>query len=226
MSTEAKSSKGVAMYLSTAAAVVGAIIPTAITKANPTEVTAANPQPNGLKLNQIIYCRDTGFPELDDRYFTVASLIGTPEAPTGFTLLGADTTDSTGVLSPIAEMDQYGAEDLVKMCLNSFTFNLTAPGTIAAGTYCNPTATLPSTPQGVGTATLGGWIDVDDDAYVELLKAEDDGETRVFAIVLPQAQGEIVAALTITGVTWAIPLEGGMAFTATGDLKAKPRHLF
>lgn len=228
MSAEAKSSKGVAMYLSVGKATVGTTKPTAITKADPAEVTA--PAPSGgppFALNQIVYCRDTGFTELDDLYFVIDTLVedATP-AVIGFTMLGADTTDSTGVLGPLAEMDVYDNSDLVKMCLNNFAFNLETPGTIPAGTYCNPTATLPATATGVGSATLGGWIDVDDPAYKELLKAEADGEKRVFAIVLPLEQGQIVAALTITGITWDIPLEGGMAFTATGTLAAKPRHLF
>lgn len=228
MSAEAKSSKGVAMYISTGDAGVSTVVPTAITKANPAEVTA--PAPTGdvtaYALQQVVYARDTGFPELDEKYFTIKALIGTAPDYTGFTLLGANTTDSDGVLSAIAEMDVYDSTDMVKMCLNNFAFNLETPGTTPAGTYCNPTATLPATATGVGTATLGGWIDVSDPAYVELLKAEDDGKKRVFSIVLPQDQGQIVAALYITGITWDIPLDGGMAFTATGNLAAKPRHLF
>jgi hypothetical protein len=228
MTAVAKSSEGVAMYLSVGAAVPATVEPTAITAADPTEVTAAPPvapaQP--FALQQVVFCRDTGFPELDDKYFTIASLIGTAPDITGFTLLGADTEDSAGVLGPIAEMDVYASDDMVKMCLNNFTFNLTAPSSTPAGTYCNPTATLSAPPTSVGTATLLGWIDVDDPAYVELLKAEDDGETRVFTIVLPDNQGQIVAALVITGITWTIPLTGGMGFTASADLKAKPRHLF
>ncbi len=226
MTAVAKSSAGVAMYISVGSATPSTVTPTAITKADPTEVTAPPPSGAPYALQQVVYCRDTGFPELDDKYFTIASVIGTSPDFTGFTMLGADTSDSTATMAAGAKLDIYASDDMVKMCLNNFAFNLTTPGTIAAGTYCNPTATLPSTPQGVGTATLTGWIDVADPAYVELLKAEDDGETRVFTIELPDGQGEIVAALTITGITWTIPLEGGMGYTATGDLKAKPRHLF
>lgn len=262
MSAEAKSSKGVAMYLSVGSVDPVALAPTAISKAQPTEVTcaaptvviktaapppapapaaaatgddtgggtdapaAAPPAPRvgeafAFAMGQIIQCIDTGFAELDNRYFSIDTV-----TEDGFTMLGADTTDSTGALIPNPEMTLYDTSNMVRMCLNNFAFNLETPGTVAAGTYCNPTATLPSTPTSIGTATLGGWIDVDDPAYAELLKAEDDGEDRVFSIVLPQGQGEIVAALSITGVTWEIPLEGGMAFTATGNLSAKPRHLF
>jgi hypothetical protein len=224
MAAEAKSSKGVVMYLSMADAAMATVVPTAITKAIPTVVTA--PAPSGdvtaYAVGQIVLFRDTGFPELDDKLFTIESV--TP--PGSFTVLGADTTNSTGVLAADPEVDVYDAADLLKLCLNNFAFNLETPGTIPAGTYCNPTATLPATATAVGTATLGGWIDVDDEAYAELLLAEDDGLERVFSIVLPQGQGEIIAPLTINGVTWDIPLEGGMAFTANANLAAKPRHLF
>lgn len=224
MSDAAKSSKGVAMYLSKGGAVPATVVPTAISAANPTEVTAPAPttpaQP--FAVGQVVYFRDSGFPELDEKYFTIGALV----AGTGFTLLGSDTTGSTGALGPAPEMDVYDNADLIKMCLNNFAFNLETPGTIPAGTYCNPTATLPATATGVGTTTLGGWIDKDDPAYRELLKAEEDGLVRVFLIALPQAQGEIVASLIVTGITWDIPMEGGMAFTATGNLQKKPRHLF
>lgn len=224
MSDAAKSSKGVAMYLSRGGATPAVVIPTAISAANPTVVTAPAPtapaQPYAV--GQVVFFRDTGFVELDEKFFTIGSLV----AATGFTLLGADTTDSVAVLGPSAEFDVYDNNDLIKMCLNNFAFNLETPGTIPAGTYCNPTATLPATATAVGTTTLGGWIDKDDPAYRELLIAEEDGLERVFVIVLPQAQGEIVAALIVTGLTWDIPLEGGMAFTATGNLQKKPRHLF
>ena len=204
MTAVAKSSEGVAMYLSVGAAVPATVVPTAITSADPTEVTAASPVAPAapFALQQVVYCVETGFPELDGKYFTIDSLIGTSPDFTGFTMLGADTTDSTGVLVSVPKMEVYDNADMVKMCLNNFTFNLTAPSTTPAGTYCNPTATLSSPPTSVGTATLVGWIDVDDPAYVELLKAEDDGKTRVFTIVLPDGQGQIVAALVITGITW------------------------
>jgi hypothetical protein len=223
MSAEAKSSKGVRMFLSKGDATVATVNPSAIDKGNPTAVTAPppGPVPDAYAVGQLVYCRDTGFAELDNKYFSIAEV-----TVDGFTLRGADTTDSEGVLRPNAEMDVLDGADLIGMCLNNFAFNLETPGTIAAGTYCNPSATLPSTATGAGTATLGGWIDVADPAYVELIKAEDDGLKRVFSILLPLGQGEIIAPLTVSGIAWDIPLEGGMAFTATAALGARPRHLF
>jgi hypothetical protein len=172
-------------------------------------------------VGQIVIPRDTGFKELDDRIFSIAEVTAN-----GFSLLGSNTTNSTATMLVGATMEVYDSADLIKMCLNNFAFNLETPGSINVGTYCNPSGSIPSSPTSVGTATLGGWIDVEDEAYEELLLAEEDGLKRVFSILLPLDQGEIVAVLTITGVTWDIPLEGGMAFTATGDLQTKPRHLF
>src|SRR5882672_848337 len=224
MAESAKSSKGVSMYLSKGGTEPATVKPTAISKANPAVVTApapAAPAP-AYAPGQVIYMHDTGFTELDEKFFTIDAVVDA----TGFSLLGSDTTDSKGVLGANAEFEVYDNANLIKMCLNNFAFNLEAPGTIPAGTYCNPTATLPSTATAVGGATLGGWIDKDDLAYRELLLAEEDGETRVFVIVLPQNQGEIISSMTISGITWDIPLEGGMAFTATGVLQSKPRHIF
>jgi hypothetical protein len=307
MSGEAISSKGVAMYLSVGDAVTATVIPTGITKAKPTAVTAPPPaaipgQPIGIltvaagaatvltvspadyaligatitlaggvgewtalngaqtvtktvantftvpvdssafvdpvpapgsisgtlpsvpgvyNIGDIVVPKDTGFRELDGSYFVIQTV-----TVDGFTMLGADTSQSTGSLAPGATMEIFRVNAIVKMCLNNFAFNLETPGTVAAGTYCNPQATLPATATAVGTATLGGWIDKSDPAYQELLKAEMDGYDRVFVIALPQNQGVIIAAMVITGVTWDIPLEGGMAFTASGNLSTKPKHLF
>jgi len=223
MADSAKSSKGVAMYLSKGGAAPATVKPTAISAADPAEITAPAPtapaQPYAI--GQVVYFRDTSFTELDEKYFTIATLV----AGTGFTV-AADTSESTATLGVNAEFDVLANDVLIKMCLNNFAFNLETPGTLPAGTYCNPSATLPATATAVGTATLGGWIDKDDPAYRELLLAEEDGLERVFVIVLPQQQGEIIASLIITGITWDIPLEGGMAFTATGNLQKKPRHVF
>jgi hypothetical protein len=188
----------------------------------PGTVTGTRPgSPGAYQMGDIVVPRDTGFAELDGSYFVIQAVTAQ-----GFTMLGADTSKSTGQLSPIPEMDLYQVDDVVKMCLSAFTFNLETPGTIPAGTYCNPSATLPAIATAVGTATLSGFIDKDDPAYQEVLKAEKDGLERVFAIHLPQAQGVIIAPMVITGTTWDIPLEGGMAYTTTGNLSAKPTHLF
>lgn len=218
MSGDAIPSTGVRMYLSKGDASPVVVTPTAISKASPAVVTA---DAAAVQQGQIVFARATGFPELDNRFFTVDN----PDADT-FELKGSDTTNSTGALvaSPVLEL--YEASDLISLCLSTFAFALETPGTIAVGTYCNPAATLPAAATGVGTATLSGWIDVNDPGYKELLLAESDAQRRVFSILLPQGQGEIIAPMIINGITWDIPLDGGMAFTATATLTGKPRHVF
>lgn len=223
MADAGKSSKGTTMYLTKGSPEMTTVVPTAITPGNPTSVTA--PAPTGdvtaYAVGQIVYCRDTGFAALDGKYFTIAEVTAG-----GFTLLGADTTGSTEVLGGDPEMDVYDAADLLKACLASIAFNLETPGTIQVGTFCNPTATIPATATAVGSMTLVGWIDKDDEAYQEFLKAAEDGLPRVFSVVLAQQQGEIIAPIIVTGVTWDVPLEGAMGFTATANLQQRPRHLF
>jgi hypothetical protein len=224
MSGDAISSKGIQMFLSKGTPDKATVVPTAITKAKPAHVTAPDPGApvSAYAVGQLVEFHGTGFPELDELLFTVAAPIAG-----GFSAFGSDTTASTGSLAATgATIDVYSASSMLPMCLNNIAFNLTAAGTINVGTYCNPTATMPSTPTGIGTMTLGGWINVADPAYAELLHAVDDGLARIFTITLPQGQGQIISTLILTEVTWALPLDGGMAYTATGTLTTKPRHLF
>jgi hypothetical protein len=165
---------------------------------------------------------DTGFAEIDNKVFPIGAVNGDQ-----ITLLGSDTSKSMGTLNVVdGKLQIWNGAGLVRLCLTGFTFNPETPGTNNVGTYCNPSATLPSVATSAGTATLSGWIDKDNLGYQELVDAADDAVERIFSIVLPQDQGEIVAPITFSSMTWDIPLDGGMAFTATGALGANPRHLF
>lgn len=220
MSGDAISSKGVAMYLTKGAAEPTVVEPTAITKAAPAVISAVAP---GAAVGQLVRVNNSGFTSLDGKLFSVSAV----DAGAGtFTLLGSDTTDEPGAMSDDAEVEMWDATDLVRLCLTSFTFNPETPGTTSVGTYCNPSATLPAVATSAGTATLGGWIDKDDAGYKELVLAAKDAAQRIFSIVLPQAQGEIVAPISFSNIAWDIPLDGGMAFTANGALGSAPVHLF
>ena len=165
---------------------------------------------------------DTGFSEIDNKVFPIGAVNGDK-----ITLLGSDTSKSKGTLNTVdAKLQIWNGAGMVRLCLTGFTFNPETPGTNNVGTYCNPSATLPSVATSAGTATLSGWIDKDNLGYQELVDAADDATERIFSIVLPQEQGEIVAPITFASMTWDIPLDGGMAFTGTGALGANPRHLF
>ena len=174
-----------------------------------------------LAIGQLVRVNNSGFSALDGKLFTIGAVgAGT------FSLMGADTTGAAGNMSDDAQVEIWDSTDLVRMCLTSFAFNPETPGTTNVGTYCNPSATLPAVATSAGTATLGGWIDKDDAGYRELKNASNDAVQRIFSIVLPQSQGEIVAPITFSSMSWDIPLDGGMAFTANGALGSSPVHLF
>lgn len=178
-------------------------------------------KPLVLAIGQLVRVRESGFTSMDGQLFSI-SAIGSGT----FTLLGSDNTDARGNLSTDARVDIWDSSDLVRLCLTAFTFNPETPGTTAVGTYCNPSATLPAVATSAGTATLTGWIDKNDPGYRELIKAAKDAVQRIFSIVLPQDQGEIVAPITFSSIAWDIPLDGGMGFTGTGALGSNPVHLF
>lgn len=172
-------------------------------------------------VGQLVRVSNSGFVSLDGKVFSISAT-----SAGSITLLGSDTSAERGNMSTDVSVEIWDSSQLVRLCLTGFTFNPETPGTTNVGTYCNPSATLPQVAVSAGTATLNGWIDKNDPGYVELIEAADDATQRIFSIVLPQNQGEIVAPITLSQIAWDIPLEGGMAFTATGALGAAPRHLF
>lgn len=180
--------------------------------------------PRAVSLNgSVALVQESGFPELDGKYFSVANATGTT-----FDLVGSDTSKSaTEAMQSGAKIYIWDGGIMVSLCLSAFAFNAETPGTVSVGTYCDPTASLPAAAVSAGTATFTGYIDINDPAYPAILQAVDDAKRRVFSIVLPQDQGEIIAPVTFSGITWDIPMgDGGMAFTATAALGSRPVHRF
>ena len=221
MVAEAKSSEDLRIYMSDGTA-PAKLTPTTITKAKPAVMTATAP-PGGWLVGAPVYMQGTGFPELDNHFFTVGNPVTNTVA-----LVGSDTTASTATLATTgAEALVYDSAALTSLCLSSVTYNLETPGTVNVGTYCNPKATLPSTAGAPGTMTLAGYIDVQDSAYPAVYAATKDGQERLISILLGKGQGEIVQTATLAGMTWDLPMgDGGMAWTATANLKTDPEHIF
>lgn len=194
----------------------------AMTEASLNGVTATIPRSVSLN-GSVALVQESGFPELDGKYFSVANATGT-----GFDLVGSDTSKSANsAMLTGAKIYIWDGGIMVSLCLSAFAFNSETPGTVSVGTYCDPTASLPAAAVAAGTATFTGYIDVDDPAYPAILQAVEDAKRRVFSIVLPQDQGEIIAPVTFSGITWDIPMgDGGMAFTATAALGSRPVHRF
>jgi hypothetical protein len=97
---------------------------------------------------------------------------------------------------------------------------------VSVATFCDPSATIPSSTTSAGTVTLTGFVDITDPAYGELLLAAEDAKQRVLDVVLPNAQGDIVVPVTLASIGWSLPIEGAVGFTASGTLGSKPRHIF
>lgn len=195
------------------------LAPTAISSAKPANITVANTAADG----DVVYVSNSGFPELDGRWFTVGGA-----SATDFDLVGSDTTDSTGALATAPTVELYAKGDAFDLsCVaKSITFNSSAPAAIAAGTYCDPSLAIASPVLPPTTIEFAGNMNIADPAYGDLLDAADDGKLRVMDIVLPFGQGDIIGPAVASLVTWDLPLDGAMGFVATLTCASAPKHRF
>lgn len=218
MSARAYSTKGLKLKMGEGTAPT-ALVPTAISSAKPASITVANTAAAG----DLVFVTNSGFPELDGKWFPVGN-----ESATAFDLVGSDTTSSPGALATTPSIDLYaGGESFDLECLaKSITFNSSAPAAIAAGTYCDPSLVIASPIMPPTTIEFGGNINVADPAYGMLLKAFEKGDQRPVDIVLPFGQGDIVAPAVASLVTWDLPLDGVQGFTATLTCASAPAHRF
>lgn len=218
MSAKAYSTKGLKIWFGDTVPLQ--ITPTAISKAKPAVVTATGITAlNG----DVAYIVNSGFPELDGKYFTLSAVTAS-----SMTLVGSNTTASDGVLASTPKIEVTKKTDLIDLsCLaKTIVFNSDAPASIAAGTYCDPSLSIASPVRPPTTIEFTGNINVADPAYRELLDGVDDGLTRVVDIVLPFAQGDIVAPAITTIVNWDLPVDGVQGFTATMSCSVAPQHRF
>lgn len=220
----ATSTKGLTVYLTKGEPTKISLVPTAVSAANPAVVTVADV--TGVTKDDLVTFADTGFAALDGKTFVVGTVDDTANT---FEVVGGDTSGSTETLggSPKAEVIQ--ATDRIKLCLATVEPSTETPGTTPVGTFCDPSATLPSSATSAGTITMTGYVDtsaLSGDGYKELLKATEDGKERILEVILPQGLGYIVAPVTLASISWALPLDGAIGFTAAGALGSKPRHLF
>lgn len=190
-------------------------VPTAISKAKPAKVTAANTFIGG----EVVYCSGTGFPELDGKYFIVGAQIAA-----SYDLIGSNTTGSTGVLGATPNCAVYAQSGMVKMCLSTVDPAVDAAGTTSVGTFCDPSATVPAI-QAAGTLTMTGFVE-DADYYEELNLAVEDLKERILDIKLPNGLGDIIVPATLSSIGWQLPIDGGIGFTVSGAMGSNPKHRF
>lgn len=214
------SSKGVEIYMGKAEATPLELTPTAISSAKPA-VVSLNSTTN-LSEGDAVKVSGTDFSELDGKWFTVGTIVD----DTSITLVGSDTSASTASLGASPVLTVYTTSDVIKLCLASLAITADQPATVSTATYCDPTASIPSAIQQAGSIAITGWIDPSCDDYQEILKAEEDGLKRVFYIALPNDMGTIMCEGTMSSITFDVPIDGALGFSATLVLSSKPVHLF
>jgi len=218
----AVNSKGITICMTPAKAqtandmTITAVADTAVVGAVATLITAT-PQP--AVGDVVTFPVDLGFPNLNGKSFVVTKLTST----TGFEL--GQVTAGTGTLKAGSKASHYLDTELVCLCLNSLSINADTPGTVSVATYCDPTATLPASVVSAGTLSFGGYVDVSSKDYPALLAAVDDNKQRIIKIMLP-SNGYIIAPVTISQITWDLPLDGAVGFAGTASLGSKPRHFW
>lgn len=214
----AKSAKGIKICITTGGVAGAALTPTAISKAKPAVVSLTG---HGVQNGDLVMVTKSGFPELDGKAW-VASAVATGT----FSLLGSDTTGSSGTLaSGGLDVKHFAESAFTCLCLSSFGYNPEAPGSVSVGTYCQPGATLASAAASAGTFDFAGYVDINDADYAELLKAVEDGNQRYLRIMLP-SNGYLVAPVTFASINYDLPLDGAVAYSGTGAMGARLRHIF
>jgi hypothetical protein len=218
----AYSTRGVTITLAKGGAAPAALVPTAISKAKPALVTIAST--TGILSGDLVHAIKTGFPELDGKAWVVGTVDGTAHT---FTLPGSNTTGSTGVLDPAPTMNHHMAADQADLSgiLGELTMAREAPTAVEAGTYKDPSQTVPNQVVKAGTFAFKGPLDVADPGYTELYAAYQDGQPRDLVVHLPN-NGSIMAPVTVAMVLWENPLDGAQDFSGTMVMGTAPRHLY
>lgn len=212
------SSKGTKIILTKGGATPTALTPTAITTAKPAVVTVADT--TGMVAGDLVKVGEVGYPEINNKIFTVANVTAT-----AFELVGSNTTGSTGALAATPKIEHYDANDVLSLCLASLTINNTEPGTQSVATFCDPSASLPSATQEAGTINVTGYVNEKDADYIEMIAACEDGKERILGIVFPN-HGTLVAPVTFGAMGYEVPIDGAPGWSATGVLGSKFRHVY
>lgn len=222
----ATSTKGTKLCVLAKSATGTPLVPTAISKATPAEVSVA--ATTGLKAGMLVKfpatgaTGATGFAELDGKVWAVANVTGTT-----FDLVGSDTTASTATLAGTPSITAYqGANDMACICASVIEFNPEDSNTVSVATFCDPTATIPSQVVGAGTVNLEGYVDTNDAGFLELLKASEDGVSRDFRITRGDGTSYYLFSGIVGNITPTLPLDGAEGFSTSITLGSKYRFLF
>lgn len=184
--------------------VVTAVTPQTSPTTN-TRITALNTAVAG---DVVVFGSSTGFTALNNRAFPVAS---TGLSPDSFEIIGADTYQTTDVMSSNITAKLWVATADINLCLSGFDIAAATQADVDTSTYCADSSVLGKvTP---GSITLTGYGDKDDVGLKELLKAETDHKPRLLKIILPAELGWLIGVITIGTISWSIPLEGAVGYS-------------
>ena len=171
----------------------------------------------------LVYVNKSGYPTEDGKIYIVNTVTGQGTASAKFSLI--DFVATNGQLNTTdGEFFWIGKEHMVKLCLSTINITNGTPNTISVGTFCVPDASLPGNPT-AGSITFGGYTDIADPGYIELLKAEDDGKQRYLKIDVP-GQGHMLGSTQIGSVSWELPLEGSSSYTFNAAMSSPLKHVF
>jgi DNA-binding beta-propeller fold protein YncE len=200
---------------------VTALVPTAITA-----VAAAAGKPAGvevtvthaLRVGEVIKFNEVGFASLNNKVFVITGVTGTTAIQIGNVTLGA------GALEAMPEVQPYHETSMGCLCLSSFAISTAAPATIDTSTYCG-SSSIPSAKVEAGTATATGYVDVTDAGYLDILEAVETGEQYILRITLGD-NGYLVVPVTLSGLSYELPLDGAQSYSFQFTFAATPKHVF
>ena len=217
----AKNTQGVKMCLTPlAASAANDLTPTAIaavaataTKPAGVLVTVANT----LAVGEVVKFNDVGFGNLNNKSFVV-----TTATTNDFTI--GNVTLGTGAISATPKVSVFLESEMNCLCLSEFTISTAAPTTIDTSTYCG-SSSIPSAKTEAGTASAAGYVDTADSGYLAILAAVENGGEYNLRVSLG-TNGYLVMPVTLSGLSWTLPLDGAQSYAFQFTFGAAPKHVF
>lgn len=210
---------GLKFYMSNGTTTPAKVTATGITATKPAVVTCASTA--GMKDGMPVTVNAPLMPSIDKQTFIVGSL-----SATEFTLVGSDATaDNAGTAGEFTYYDD--TIDMVPLCLSTVGFTQSTSSPIATPTFCDPSAAVSGPPPTAPQLSLGFYLDASDAGYCALLKAEEDTLQRLFHIVFPGGNGDLIMHGSVNSVIISdLPIEGASGLMAEVTLASKARHRF
>jgi len=240
----AKSTKGTQVYLTPLEPTEKGVVITSILAGVGQSIVINATFLNPPKVGDVVKFQNTGFASLSNKNFAISTITGgalslenapdqvAPEVDAKavgnnviFTL-NTPVTLGDGVFSSNATLDYYDQSEDICLCFNSISITKDTPATISVGTYCDPSASIPSSTTSAGSVTFAGFVDVEDAGYKELLKAEESRLTRNMVVRFSQKQGTYTFPVVISSMIMDIPLDGALGYSGTGTLTSNAVHSY